>query len=61
MTSLLLLSLLTAAPTKASLERTVRENYAQNIRRFFITDDNFARNSDWEALFDRLIEHARQP
>ena len=37
------------------LERTVRENYAQNIRRFFITDDNFARNSDWEVLFDRLI------
>ena len=37
------------------LERTVRENYAQNIKRFFITDDNFARNSDWEVLFDRLI------
>ena len=27
----------------------------QNIYRFFITDDNFARNSDWEVLFDRLI------
>ena len=37
------------------LERTVRENYAQNIKRFFITDDNFARNRDWEVLFDRLI------
>src|SRR5262245_32616759 len=37
------------------LERTIRENYAQRIRRFFITDDNFARNSDWEILFDRLI------
>ncbi len=37
------------------LERIVRENYAQNIRRFFITDDNFARNRDWELLFDRLI------
>jgi hypothetical protein len=37
------------------LERTIRENYAQKIRRFFITDDNFARNSDWEVLFDRLI------
>ena len=23
--------------------------------RFFITDDNFARNQDWEVLFDRLI------
>ena len=26
------------------LERIVRENYAQGIKRFFITDDNFARN-----------------
>jgi hypothetical protein len=38
------------------LERIIRENYAQNIDRFFITDDNFARNRDWETLFDRLIE-----
>jgi hypothetical protein len=38
------------------LERIVRENHAQGIKRFFITDDNFARNSDWEALFDRMIE-----
>ena len=37
------------------LERIVRENYAQGIKRFFITDDNFARNRDWEILFDRLI------
>jgi len=37
------------------LEKTIRDNYAQNIRRFFITDDNFARNRDWESLFDRLI------
>jgi hypothetical protein len=38
------------------LERIVRENAAQGINRFFITDDNFARNRDWEVLFDRLIE-----
>ncbi len=37
------------------LERIVRENYAQDIKRFFITDDNFARNTNWESLFDRLI------
>jgi hypothetical protein len=37
------------------LERIVRENYAEGIKRFFITDDNFARNKDWETLFDRLI------
>ena len=30
-------------------------NVAQGINRFFITDDNFARNRNWEAIFDRLI------
>jgi radical SAM superfamily enzyme YgiQ (UPF0313 family) len=38
------------------IERIVIENAAQNITRFFITDDNFARNKNWEAIFDRLIE-----
>ena len=38
------------------LEKIIRDNYAQRIRRFFITDDNFARNRDWGLLFDRLIE-----
>jgi hypothetical protein len=38
------------------VEKIVRANYVQNIKRFFITDDNFARNRDWEQLFDRLIE-----
>ncbi len=42
--------------TADDLERIVRENYAQGIKRFFITDDNFARNTNWEALFDRIIE-----
>jgi len=37
------------------LERVIRENVAEGIRRFFITDDNFARNRNWEPLFDRLI------
>ncbi len=37
------------------LEKIVRENYARGIGRFFITDDNFARNRQWEPLFDRLI------
>jgi hypothetical protein len=37
------------------LERIVRENVAQGIRRFFITDDNFARNRQWEPLLDRLV------
>jgi hypothetical protein len=41
--------------TSDDLEKIVRDNYAQGIKRFFITDDNFARNKDWEPLFDRLI------
>ena len=38
------------------IERLVREQAAQGVRRFFITDDNFARNKNWEAIFDRLIK-----
>jgi Radical SAM superfamily len=37
------------------VERIIREHYAQGIRHFFITDDNLARNKDWEAIFDRII------
>lgn len=42
--------------TPDDLEKIIRENYAQGIKRFFITDDNFARNKDWESFVDRLIE-----
>ena len=37
------------------VERLVRLNWAQGVHKFFITDDNFARNKEWEAIFDRLI------
>jgi radical SAM superfamily enzyme YgiQ (UPF0313 family) len=37
------------------IEQIVRANVAQGVNRFFITDDNFARNKDWEEIFDRLI------
>ncbi|HKY03400.1 MAG TPA: radical SAM protein, partial [Blastocatellia bacterium] len=37
------------------VEQIVRANLAQGLHRFFITDDNFARNKDWEAILDRLI------
>src|SRR3954465_13516872 len=37
------------------VEQLIRQHYADGIRRFFITDDNFARNKDWEDVFDRLI------
>lgn len=38
------------------VEKLVRMNWAQGVHKFFITDDNFARNRDWEAILDRLIE-----
>jgi radical SAM family protein len=37
------------------IDKIVRVNYAQGLRAFFITDDNFARNKDWEPILDRLI------
>jgi radical SAM superfamily enzyme YgiQ (UPF0313 family) len=45
--------------TPDDLEAIVRENAAHGIHKFFITDDNFARNKEWEPLFDRLI-HLRE-
>ncbi len=38
------------------VERVIRSNNAHGITRFFITDDNFARNKNWEPIFDRLID-----
>jgi hypothetical protein len=37
------------------VEHLVRLNWVQGIHKFFITDDNFARNKEWESIFDRLI------
>jgi hypothetical protein len=34
----------------------VKRNLTQGVKRFFITDDNFARNELWEPILDRLIE-----
>jgi hypothetical protein len=39
-----------------SVEQILRMNWAQGVKRFFITDDNFARNKDWEAIYDRIIK-----
>jgi radical SAM superfamily enzyme YgiQ (UPF0313 family) len=41
--------------TADDVEAIVRQNAEQGINSFFITDDNFARNKDWEKIFDRLI------
>jgi hypothetical protein len=38
------------------VERLIKQHWAEGVRRFFITDDNFARNKDWEAIFDRIIQ-----
>jgi radical SAM superfamily enzyme YgiQ (UPF0313 family) len=37
------------------VEAIVRMNAARNLTHFFITDDNFARNRNWEPILDRLI------
>ncbi len=38
------------------IEQIVHTNLAQGVSNFFITDDNFARNLNWEAILDRLIK-----
>ncbi|MBK6750837.1 MAG: radical SAM protein [Acidobacteria bacterium] len=38
------------------IERIVRANVGQGLHSFFITDDNFARNKDWEVILNRLID-----
>ncbi len=40
----------------SDIEKIVRVNQAQGLNEFFITDDNFARNADWEEILDRLIQ-----
>jgi radical SAM superfamily enzyme YgiQ (UPF0313 family) len=42
--------------TPDDVEAIVRPNAAQGVTRFFVTDDNFARNRNWEPILDRLIE-----
>ena len=42
------------------IEALVRVNVANGVRYFFITDDNLARNRNWESIFDRLIELRQQ-
>jgi hypothetical protein len=42
------------------IEALVRANHAQGVRYFLITDDNLARNRNWESIFDRLIALRRE-
>jgi hypothetical protein len=41
--------------TPDDVEQIVRANAPLGISRFFVTDDNFARNKNWEPILDRLI------
>ncbi|MDB4875283.1 MAG: Radical domain protein [Gemmatimonadetes bacterium] len=43
------------------IETIIRRNLAEGIDRYFITDDNFARNKDWEPILDRLIKIRNEP
>jgi hypothetical protein len=42
------------------VEQLIRMNLAQGVSWFFITDDNFARNKDWEVILDRIIAVRRE-
>ena len=46
--------------TADDIEALVRINVANGVRYFFITDDNLARNRNWESIFDRLIALRQQ-
>jgi radical SAM superfamily enzyme YgiQ (UPF0313 family) len=46
--------------TPDDIERLMLANLEQGLNRFFITDDNFARNKDWELILDRLIRLRQQ-
>jgi hypothetical protein len=38
------------------IEHLIRRYWKVGCQFLFVTDDNFARNKDWEAIFDRIIE-----
>jgi Radical SAM superfamily len=46
--------------TADDVEQLIRLYARQGVTRFFITDDNFARNRNWEAILDRIIELRRR-
>lgn len=37
------------------VEAIIRENHRRGLNCYFITDDDFARNRNWEAILDRII------
>ena len=41
--------------TADDIEAILRENHRLGIKRYFVTDDDFARNQNWESILDRII------
>ncbi len=41
--------------TADNVEAIIRENHKRGLNCYFITDDDFARNRNWEAILDRII------
>ena len=39
-----------------SIENIIRFNVKQGLSSFFISDDDFARNKNWESILDKFIE-----
>jgi radical SAM superfamily enzyme YgiQ (UPF0313 family) len=46
--------------TADDVEQLIRANAQQGVRSYFITDDNFVRNKNWEPILDRIIEMRRR-
>jgi radical SAM superfamily enzyme YgiQ (UPF0313 family) len=42
--------------TADDVEALLRAHLKEGVTRFFITDDDFARNRNWEEILDRIIE-----
>ena len=42
------------------IEQLLRANLAHGIRHYFITDDNFSRNRNWEPILDRIAAVRRE-
>jgi hypothetical protein len=46
--------------TVEDLEKIIRDNARHGITRFFITDDNFARNKNWKAFLEVMARLRRE-
>jgi hypothetical protein len=46
--------------TADDIDKILTDNRKLGITKFFITDDNFARNKNWEEIFDCIIEFQKR-